>query len=118
MELTLVRRLLSKMNKLAAINIGNTFLGTGSKLLDPANISDFVSAIITGAISIAGVILLFILIMGGFGMIAGAGNDNPEKVEKGKKAATSALIGFVVVFMAYWIVKLIETITGLNLLGY
>ena len=50
-------------------------------------------------------------------MIAGAGKSDPQSVEKGKKAATSALIGFVVVFSAYWIVKLIETITGLNLIG-
>lgn len=106
------------MNYLAqAADIGKDFLGNGSKLLDPKNINNYISAIITGAISIAGVILLFILIMGGFGIIAGAGNDNPEKVEKGKKAATSALIGFIVVFMSYWIVKLIESITGINLLG-
>ncbi|AKM83111.1 hypothetical protein A2422_03995 [Candidatus Woesebacteria bacterium RIFOXYC1_FULL_31_51] len=104
------------MNKLA-IDIGTTFLGTGSKLTDPTNIGNYISAIITGAISIAGVILLFLLIMGGIGMIAGAGSDSPEKIEKGKKAVTSALIGFIVVFMSYWIVKLIESITGLNLLG-
>lgn len=105
------------MNYLTATEIGNEFLGPSTKLTDPANISVFVSAIITGTISIAGVILLFILIMGGFGMIAGAGNDNPEQIEKGKKAATSALIGFIVVFSSYWIVKLIETITGLDLIG-
>ena len=105
------------MNYLTEVKIGEIFLGTGSKLLDPKNVSVYVSAIITGAISIAGVILLFILIMGGFSMITGAGNDNPEKIEKGKKAATSALIGFIVVFMAYWIVKLIESLTGLDLLG-
>jgi len=38
-------------------------------------------------------------------------------VEMGKKTATSALIGFIVVFSAYWIVKLIETITGLKLIS-
>lgn len=106
------------MNKLSeVVDIGAKFLGAGSKLLDPTNVSVYVSAIITGAISIAGVILLFILVMGGLGMIMGAGNDNPEKIEKGKNAATSALIGFIVVFMAYWIVKLIESITGLDLFG-
>lgn len=105
------------MNYLTATDIGEVFLGTDSKLLDPSNVSVYVSNIISGAISISGVLLLFILIMGGFGIIVGAGNDNPEKIEKGRKAATSALIGFVVVFMAYWIVKLIESITGLSLLG-
>lgn len=105
------------MNYLTATDIGILFLPENSKLINPTNISVYVSAIITGAISIAGVILLFILIIGGFSIITGAGNDNPEKVEKGKKAATSALIGFIVVFMSFWIVKLIESITGLNLLG-
>ena len=105
------------MNYLTQVDIGEKFLGTGSKLLDPTKVSEYVSAIITGAISISGVLLLFILIMGGFGMIMGAGSDNPEKVEKGKKAATGALLGFIVVFMSYWIVKLIEDITGLRLLG-
>ena len=106
------------MNKLsAAVNIGDTFLGEGNKLADPGSVGTYVSAIISGAISVAGVILLFLLIVGGIGIISGSGSSNPEKVEKGKKAATSALIGFVVVFAAYWIVKLIETITGLDLLG-
>ena len=50
-------------------------------------------------------------------MIAGAGKSDPKTVETGKKAATSALIGFIVVFSAYWIVKLIETITGLSLIS-
>lgn len=111
------------MNKLA-IDIGQTFLGRSlfgfggeQNLQDPGKISNYATAIIAGSISIAGVILLFLLIGGGIAMIAGAGKSDPQAVEKGKKAATSALIGFVVVFSAYWIVKLIETITGLNLIG-
>ncbi|MDP2684814.1 MAG: hypothetical protein Q8P20_07310, partial [bacterium] len=98
---------------------GTKFLNdTNQNLSDPANIgTKYVSAIITSAISIAGIILLFILIAGGIGMIAGAGKSDPQTVEKGKKAATSALIGFIVVFCSYWIVKLIETITGLSLIS-
>lgn len=104
------------MNKLS-INIGSEFLGSNTNLSDPQNVSKIVTAIITGSLSIAGVILLFLLIGGGIAMIAGAGKSDPQSVEKGKKAATSALIGFIVVFSAFWIVKLIETITGLNLIG-
>lgn len=101
-----------------AINIGTTLLhDTNGNLLRPDSISRYVAAIITGAISIAGIILLFILIGGGIGMIRGAGKSDPKTVEQGKQAATSALIGFIVVFSAYWIVKLIETITGLSLIS-
>ena len=98
-------------------DIGSDFIGTNPNLTTQEGVGKIVSAIIAGSLSIAGVILLFLLIGGGIAMIAGAGKSDPQSVEKGKKAATSALIGFVVVFSAYWIVKLIETITGLNLIG-
>lgn len=105
------------MNKLA-INIGTTFLGdTRGELYRTDNISRYVAAIVTGAISIAGIILLFLLIGGGIAIISGAGKSDPKTVEQGKKAATSALIGFIVVFSAYWIVKLIELVTGLSLIS-
>lgn len=106
------------MNKLALVEIGKKFVGmSNSNLTDPTGIGMYVSNIITAAISISGIILLFLLIGGGIGMIKGAGKSDPKAVEQGKQAATSALIGFIVVFSAYWIVKLIETITGLNLIG-
>ena len=69
-------------------------------------------SLVSTAITIAGIILLFLLVGGGIAMIAGAGSDNPEQVQKGKQAATSAVVGFIVVFVAYWIVRLIEVLTG------
>lgn len=105
------------MNKLT-VDIKTTFLGTSNTNLEsPAGISKYVSNILTASISIAGIILLFILIGGGIAMIRGAGKSDPKTMEQGKQAATSALIGFIVVFSAYWIVKLIETITGLSLIS-
>ena len=101
---------------LAQINIGDKFLGTGKFLTDPKNIGKLVTNLLTGSLAIAGIILLLLLIAGGIGIIAGAGSQNPEQIEKGKKAATSALIGFIVVFAAYWIVQLVESFTGLPLL--
>lgn len=104
------------MSKLA-VDIKSSFLGTSSNNLENlTGVSVYVQNFITGAISVAGIILLFMLIGGGIAMIAGAGKNDPKTVESGKKAATSALVGFIVVFMAYWIVRLIETITGLQLI--
>lgn len=99
-----------------AIDIGNTFLGEGAFLTEEAHVGKLVSNVLTAALSLAGIILIVYFIIGGIGIMAGAGNDNPEQAAKGKKAATSAAIGFVVVFAAYWIVQLIEVITGLNLI--
>lgn len=105
------------MNKIADVDIRSVFLGNSStNLSDVGGISLYVSAIVAGAISVSGIILLFLLIGGGISIISGAGKNDPQSVQKGKQAVTSALIGFVVVFTAYWIVKLIETITGLSLI--
>ena len=62
----------------------------------------------------AGVILLFFFIMGGIKMIGSAGSDDAQAAENAKKTITSAVIGFIVVFTAYWIVKLIGQIMGIQ----
>jgi hypothetical protein len=105
------------MDKLA-VKINDAFLvgNTSGNLEDITGVNKYVQNFITGAISVAGIILLFMLIGGGIAMISGAGKNDPKTVEQGKKAATSALIGFILIFFAYWIVKLIELITGLVLI--
>ncbi len=97
-----------------AVNIGESF---GSPFGQEKGIGDLVSAIISNALVIAGIILVFIFVFGGISMIAGAGQDNPERAAKGKQAATSALLGFIIIFAAYWIIRIIESITGLNILN-
>lgn len=84
-------------NKLA-VEFGTSFINNNSLLTNVGSVNNITTALIGGALSLAGVILLFILILGGIGMIQGAGKSDPQQVEKGKKAATSALIGFIVVF--------------------
>jgi hypothetical protein len=96
-----------------AVDIGTTFFqGSGAKLQNITNVADLVSLFVKGSLALASVILLIFFIMGGIGMIAGAGDDDPKKIGQAKQSITTALIGFVIVFMAYWIVKLIVTILG------
>ena len=106
------------MKQLAQIDIGEKFFGPGSttKLKELTGVGSLVTAVIQIAFALAGIIFIVLLIVGGIGMIAGAGRDDPEQVAKGKQAATSALIGFIVVFAAYWIVQLIEVLTGISIL--
>lgn len=105
------------MNKLA-VKINDVFLGNSSDNLESVEgVSVYVQNFITAAISVAGIILLFMLIGGGIAIISGGGKNDPKSVEQGKKTATSALIGFILIFFAYWIVRLVETITGLELIS-
>ncbi|MCK4588586.1 hypothetical protein KAT60_02095 [Candidatus Woesebacteria bacterium] len=101
------------MEKIAQIDIGKEF---GSPFGKDYGLADLVSIILSNALVVAGIILLFLLIFGGISMIMGAGQDNPEAAAKGKQAATSAVIGFIIIFAAYWIIQIIETVTGLNIL--
>ena len=98
------------MNKLA-VDIGSNF---GSPLGRTLFVGGLVSIIISTALAIASVIIVFLLILGGIGIISGAGSDNPESVAKGKQAITWAIVGFIIVFVAYWLIRIIELITGVN----
>ncbi len=77
-------------------------------------IGDLVSLFLNASFVIAGILVLVLFLVGGFSIIAGAGNENPEAAQKGKGAITAAITGFVIIFVAYWIVRIIEIMTGAN----
>lgn len=101
------------MNLIADVNIGQEL---GSVYGRGKGLNDLVSVVLRNSIVIAGVILLFLLIFGGISIMASAGSSNKEGTARGKKAVTSALIGFLIIFVAYWIIQLLGFLTGLNLL--
>jgi len=102
------------MDKLAQVNIGSTF---GSRFGQDLGLSNLVSIILSNAMIIAGILMFVLILVGGFGIIMSAGSDNPEGAAKGKKAITAAVIGFIIIFASYWIIKIIETLTGLQILN-
>lgn len=76
-----------------------------------------ISNILPNIYIFASVILFFILVIGGLTFIINAGKDNPEEAAKGKKAATAAIIGFLIIFCSYWIIQIIKTVTGVDILS-
>lgn len=78
------------------------------------SLGGLISAILPNIYVLAGLILLFFLIFGGLAVILGAGQGNQENVEKGKKVLTGTLIGFLVVFASYWIIQILEILTGIE----
>jgi hypothetical protein len=79
-------------------------------------IGDLVSVIAQNAFIFAGIIAFVLLIGAGFGMIASAGSGDTKQLERGKKAMTGAVIGLLVIVGSFWIVQIVEAITGLKLL--
>ena len=49
-------------------------------------------------------------------VIKGAGANDPQSSAQGKNAATAALVGFVIILSAYWIIRIIEATTAINIL--
>ena len=65
--------------------------------------------------TVAGLVLLFMLIAGGLGLMTAAGD--PKKVEGSQKRITMALVGFLIVFVSYLVVQLVGVMLGADLLG-
>lgn len=79
---------------------------------EPGSVTGLVTTFLNIAFVLAGLIIFFFFIFGGIKLISSAGGDNAQETEQAKKTITSALIGFIVVFASYWIVKLLGNIIG------
>lgn len=77
-------------------------------------IGPLVSVIAQNAFVIAGVIAFVFLILGGFGFIVGAGAGDTKQMEQGKKALTGAALGIVIILGSFWILQIVETLTGMK----
>lgn len=60
----------------------------------------------------AGIALLLFIILGGLGLMTSGGD--PKKVQAAQSKITSALIGFLIIFSAYWIVQLVYKLLGVQ----
>ncbi len=94
------------------VDIGKAFAANGPHF---DTIGSLVSVIVQNAFMLAGVIAFVLLVVGGFGMITSAGGDT-KSLEKGKQAVTAAVLGLVVIIGSFWIVQLIQYLTGVTLL--
>lgn len=105
-------------NLIAAVDIGaETQLKEGVALNSYTSVSQLLNPLLKNSLTLAGIIFLALILIGGIGMIAGAGNGDQKKAEQSKKTLTSAIVGFIIVFTAYIIIQAIETFTGLKILN-
>ncbi len=62
----------------------------------------------------AGLVLLIMLIMGGIQLMTAAGDSAKSKAGYGR--ITTALIGFLIVFISYFVLQLVEVLLGVTIL--
>lgn len=63
---------------------------------------------------LAGLILFFMLVWGGFEMLIGA--PTKKSMESGRNRVTAAIVGFLLLFSSYWIWQIIEIVFGVKIL--
>jgi hypothetical protein len=81
---------------------------------DFRTLGDVVSVVVQNAFVLAGIIAFVLLIASGFGIIASAGSGDTKKLEQGKKAITGAVLGLIIIVGSFWIIQIIETLTGMQ----
>ena len=103
------------MNKLA-VDIGNSFFGGVHFLDNLGGVGSLVSILLSNAIIVAGVVFIFLVIYGGIKMVTGAGKS-PQEFAQGREIISAGIIGFLIVFASYWVIRIVEASTGLNILN-
>lgn len=100
------------------LDLGRALFGNTSRhpTEDVTGLGTIVSVFISNAIILAGVIFLFMIIYSGFQIIISAGKRSPQNMEEAKKTLTTSFVGFSLVFAAFFIIRIIEQITTLNIL--
>jgi hypothetical protein len=103
---------------LDSVPLFNQAIGFDNPQFDPnadvSIISGIINALLPYLLTLAGLILFAMLIAGGFQMLTAA--SNPKAAEAGKTRITHAIVGFIILFTAYWLTQILEIILGVNIL--
>jgi hypothetical protein len=93
------------------VNLNNLYEKTGFSLKD-ATIGEIIGNLLPYIYVIAGIILLLMLISGGIGLMTSGGNPDKSKASYGR--ITGALIGFLIIFVSYFLAKIAEIVLGVK----
>ena len=100
------------INKIAAVPF-NDYISRTAPNLGAANDLGGVFNIVIGYLfPLAGFVLLFYLVTSGYSYMTSMGD--PKRIEVAKTNMTYAIVGFIVIFIAYWIVILAAQILGIT----
>jgi len=79
-----------------------------------ANIGSIIGEALPYVMVVAGLCLLFMLIIGGITLMTSAGD--PGKTKEGYGKITAGLIGFLIIVVAYFVAQIVEVVLGVKFL--
>ncbi|HZZ98953.1 MAG TPA: hypothetical protein VFG51_03400 [Candidatus Saccharimonadia bacterium] len=77
--------------------------------------AQLINVILPNIFIAAGLVILFLFVFGGLSIIMSAGNE--KGVDKGRQAITAAIVGFIIIFSAFWIIQIVQIVTGVKILN-
>lgn len=99
-----------------SFDIGRAFFGTADHFLSQlTGVGTLASILLSNAIVVAGIVLIFLIVFAGIQMITGAGD--PQKMDRARQVITAGILGFILVVAAFFIVRLLESSLGIDILG-
>lgn len=88
--------------------------GAGFKFpVATADLGTIINEFLKYLFPLAGLLLFAYLVMAGFSFLTSGGE--PKAMEQAKEKITHALAGFLLIFVAYWLVQLLEFIFNLKI---
>lgn len=78
----------------------------------PGDVGGVISKLLPYIFSLAGILLLVYLILGGLQLMTSRGD--PKAIEAAQAKITNALIGFVIIIIAFFVVQLLGQLLGLQ----
>ncbi len=87
-------------------------LQQGQFLGNKITLGSILGSLMQYLLPIAGVGLLVVILISGFTLLTSAGDT--KKMEKGKQTLTYGIVGFIIIFLAYWITQLLGIMFGVQ----
>ena len=81
--------------------------------LTTASLGQIISALLPYVFVFAGLLMFLLLVIGGFQYLVAAGDK--KGADAARSLMTSAVVGFVIIFSAFWVIKILETVLGLTI---
>jgi len=87
--------------------------GTAANKTELSTPGGIISRILAFAFPLAGIILFVMLAWAGFEILSGAAEK--KSLDAGRQRATAAIIGFILLFVSYWLTRIVEVIFGVKI---
>lgn len=95
-----------------AYSIGTTTLG----LAGFPDLGSLIGAFLPVVMALSGLLLFGFLLMGGIKYLSSGGDD--KAIGDARKIITNAVVGMLIVFVTFWVVRIIETVLGISVTGF